>query len=191
MARVGTVVAWAPQLPDRIEESLVRSAGSMLSQHTRAVQTKQAAAGHDAANNRDGAVQAEAHPRTIAPTDCVCNGHRPAVRYAALSRQRALSVRVRAGRPGPRWRSAGATDTGSAFEGVAFFRGQPAPDSGVLAGLHGPFQAGLSDFASSADGLGFFYLEKRSTGVPVGEEQFGVHAQACSAVAPGHHGRDP
>jgi hypothetical protein len=31
MARVGTVVAWAPQLPDRIEESLVRSAGSMLS----------------------------------------------------------------------------------------------------------------------------------------------------------------
>ena len=90
-----------------------------------------------------------------------------------------------------RWRSAGTTDTGPAFEGAAFFRGQPAPDSGVLAGLHGPFQAGLGDFTSSAKGLGLFYLEKRSTGVPVGEEQLGVHAQACSAVAPGHHGRDP
>jgi len=87
--------------------------------------------------------------------------------------------------------SAGATDAGSTVEGEAFYLGQPAPDPGILTGLDGPFQAGLDDFASTANGLGFFYLAKRYGGAPVREEQLGVHAKAGSPVAPVHHGRAP
>src|SRR5450631_1205912 len=83
--------------------------------------------------------------------------------------------------------SAGATGPGIAtFEGASFVLGQSAPDSGVLAGLDGPFQAGLNDLTASADGFGFLYLEERRAGVPDGEEQLRVLVQAGSAVAPCH-----
>src|ERR1035437_4900633 len=79
----------------------------------------------------------------------------------------------------------------AASEGVAFFLGQSAPDSGILTGLDGPFQAGLSDLASTAKVLGFFGLQKRRLAVPGREENLGVHAQAGSAVAPIHQDRAP
>src|SRR5450759_116092 len=83
--------------------------------------------------------------------------------------------------------SAGATGPGIAtFEGAAFVLRQPAPDSGILARLDGPFQAGLNDLTATAYGFGFFYLEKRGAVVPDREEQRGVRVQAGSAVAPGH-----
>src|SRR5450759_343051 len=86
-----------------------------------------------------------------------------------------------------RCRSARATGPGIAtFEGAPFVLGQSAPDSGVLAGLDSPFQAGLNDLTATAYGLGFFYLEKRGAGVPNREEQLGVLVQAGSAVAPSH-----
>jgi hypothetical protein len=65
----------------------------------------------------------------------------------------------------------------AASEGAAFFLGQSAPDSGILTGLDGPFQAGLSDLASTAKVLGLFGLQKRRLAVPGREEQLGVHAQ--------------
>src|SRR5665648_338653 len=83
--------------------------------------------------------------------------------------------------------SPGATGPGIAtFQGAPFVLGQSAPDSGILAGLDGPFQTGLNDLAATADGFRFFYLEKRGSGVPDREEQFGVLVQAGSAVAPSH-----
>ena len=82
---------------------------------------------------------------------------------------------------------AGATGTGiSAFEGVSFIRGQSTPDSTVLAGRAGPFQAGLNHLAATADDLCLFHLEKRRVGVPDREKQLKVLAQASSAVAPSH-----
>src|SRR5664279_4019270 len=84
-------------------------------------------------------------------------------------------------------RSARSTGPGiSAFEGASLVFGESTPDSRVLAGLDGPFQAGLNDLTATAYSLGFFYLEKRGAGVPDGEEQLGVLVQAGSAVAPGH-----
>ena len=74
----------------------------------------------------------------------------------------------------------------SAFQGAPFVLGQSTPDSGVLAGLDSPFQAGLNHLAATADGFCFFYLEKRGAGVPDREEQLGVLVQAGSAVAPSH-----
>ena len=65
----------------------------------------------------------------------------------------------------------------AASEGAAFFLEQSAPDSGILTGLDGPFQAGLSDLASTAKVLGLFGLQKRRLAVPGREEQLGVHAQ--------------
>src|SRR5665647_565296 len=83
--------------------------------------------------------------------------------------------------------SPGATGPGIAtFEGAPFVLGESTPDSGVLAGLDSPFQAGLNDLTATADGFGFFYLEKRGAGVPDRKEQLGVLVQAGSAVAPGH-----
>ena len=71
--------------------------------------------------------------------------------------------------------STGATEGAiAAFKSAAFALGPPAPHSGALAGLDGPFQAGLSDFASTADCLGLLGLKKRRGSVPVGEEQLGV-----------------
>jgi len=81
----------------------------------------------------------------------------------------------------------GTTGTGDApFEGTSFVIGQSAPDSGVLTGLDGPFQAGLNDLASTADSLCLFGLAKRGAGVPDREEQFGVLVQAGSMVTPSH-----
>ena len=71
------------------------------------------------------------------------------------------------------------------LRGTAFVLGQSAPHSGVLTGLDGPVQAGLSDLASTADSFGFLCLEKWLAGVPVGEEQLGILAPAGSAVTPG------
>src|ERR1019366_10461415 len=67
-----------------------------------------------------------------------------------------------------------------------FVVGQSAPDSGVLAGLHGPFQAVPSDLAATADGLCLFDLEKRRAGVADREEQLGALVQAGRAIAPRH-----
>jgi hypothetical protein len=61
------------------------------------------------------------------------------------------------------------------LEGTALALGLSAPDSGVLAGLQGPFQTDFCDLASTADRLGLIGLEKRKGIVPVREEQFGAH----------------
>src|ERR1035437_6519447 len=83
--------------------------------------------------------------------------------------------------------SAGATGARIApFEGAPLVLGQSAPDSGVLAGLDGPFQADFNHLTTTADGFSLFNLEKRGAGVPDREEQLGVLVQAGSAVAPSH-----
>jgi hypothetical protein len=88
--------------------------------------------------------------------------------------------------------SGGATGAGIATcEGAPFIVGQSAPDSGVLAGLDGPFQAGPRDLASTADGSCFFDLVKRGAGDPDREEQLGVLVQAGRAVEPSHRDRAP
>jgi len=79
----------------------------------------------------------------------------------------------------------------SAFERVPLIVGQPAPDSRILTGLDGPYQTGVNDLAATAYGLGHFDLEKRRTGIPDREEQFGVLAYAGSAVAPRHQNQAP
>ena len=71
------------------------------------------------------------------------------------------------------------------FEGSAFALGLTAPDSGDLAGLQSPFQAGFRNLASTADCLGLFGLKKSRGGVAVGEEQLGVLTPTGSAVTPG------
>jgi hypothetical protein len=81
--------------------------------------------------------------------------------------------------------SAGGAGSGrAALEGVPFVLGQSAPDPGVLAGLGGPFQAGASDLAASADGLCFFDLETRGAGGSDREEKLGTLVRAGSTVAP-------
>src|SRR5450631_2468646 len=88
--------------------------------------------------------------------------------------------------------SAGATGARiAAFEGTAFVFGKSAPDSGVLAGLDCPFQAGLNDLAATADGFCVFDLEKSRAGVPDREEHLRVLVEAASAVAPSHQDRAP
>ena len=62
----------------------------------------------------------------------------------------------------------------SAFQGVPFVLGQSAPDSGVLAGVDGPAQAGLRNLTVTADNFCLFDLVKRWVGVSYREEQFGV-----------------
>jgi len=81
--------------------------------------------------------------------------------------------------------SAGGAGSGrAALEGVPFVLGQSAPDPGVLAGLDGPFQAGLSDLAASADGLCLFDLETRGAGGSDREEKLGTLVRAGSTVTP-------
>ena len=60
------------------------------------------------------------------------------------------------------------------FQGTPLVIGQCAPDSGVLAGLHGPIQTVVNDLAASADDLRLLDLEKGGAGVPDWEEQLGV-----------------
>src|ERR1035437_8874969 len=79
----------------------------------------------------------------------------------------------------------------SAVECVSFVLGQSAPDSGGLTGLDGPSQTGLNDLAAATDRLCLVDLDKRETGVPDREEQFGAFVLAGSAVAPSHHDRAP
>jgi hypothetical protein len=74
----------------------------------------------------------------------------------------------------------------SAFEGMPFVLGQSAPDPGVMAGLHGPAQAGHHDLTATADDLCLFGLEKRGVAVPDREEQLGLLVQTGSAIAPCH-----
>jgi hypothetical protein len=74
----------------------------------------------------------------------------------------------------------------SAFEGTPFILGESSPDPGLLAGLDGPSQAGVSDLTATADGFGFFYLAQRGAGVPDSEKQLGVLVQAGTFVAPVH-----
>ena len=85
--------------------------------------------------------------------------------------------------------SAGATGAGvAALEGAALVLGHAAPDTGVLAGLDGPLQAGVDHLTPAADGLGLLDLSDRRAGVPNREEQLGVLVEAGSAVAPVHEG---
>ena len=63
--------------------------------------------------------------------------------------------------------AAGAAGASSAaFQGPAFVSGETAPDTAVLAGLDGPAQAGVNDFAAPADDLRLFGLDDEF--VPVG-----------------------
>jgi hypothetical protein len=77
----------------------------------------------------------------------------------------------------------------SAFHGVPFVLGKSTPNSGVLAGLECPYQAGLHDLATTADGFSLFNLEKRGAGVTNREEQLRALVHAGSAVAPSHQNR--
>src|SRR5664279_2071383 len=86
----------------------------------------------------------------------------------------------------PQQDSASPTEGTAAFEGAALALGLPSPHPGVLTGLDGPSQAGLSDFASTADCLGLLGLMNRRGSVPVGEEQLGFLPPASSTVTPGH-----
>src|SRR5450631_3161959 len=79
----------------------------------------------------------------------------------------------------------------AALDGTSLVRRQSAPDPIVLAGLHGPAQAGLNNLTATADSLGFFYLEKRRAGVAEREEQIGVHAKASSTITPSHQDLAP
>jgi hypothetical protein len=74
----------------------------------------------------------------------------------------------------------------SAFQSVAFVLGQSAPDAGVMAGPHGPGQAGLHDLAATAGDSGLFRLENRVVAVPDRKEQLGVLVQTGGAIAPCH-----
>jgi hypothetical protein len=86
--------------------------------------------------------------------------------------------------------SAGAAGSGiPALESTPLVVGQCAPDPGVLAGLHGPAQTDVNYLTPTADDLCLFDLQKRGAGVPDGEEELGVLAQAGSAVAPSHQVR--
>jgi|SRR5450631_3435409 len=88
--------------------------------------------------------------------------------------------------------SAEETGTGnSAFEGPSFVCGQSAPDPVILAGLHGPSQAGVSDLAAAADDFCFVGLVKRGVAVPKREEQLWVLVQAGSTAAPRHQDQTP
>src|SRR5690606_6462357 len=83
--------------------------------------------------------------------------------------------------------SAGATGArGAALERAALVLGHAAPDTGVLAGLHGPLEAAVHDVAAPADGLGLIDLQQRRPGVPDREEQLRVLVEARGAVAPVH-----
>src|SRR5690606_31613758 len=83
--------------------------------------------------------------------------------------------------------SAGAARTGrAALECAALVFGETAPHARVLAGLEGVLQADLGDGAGGADGLRLLDLVDSRTGVPDGEEQFGVDGQAGRFVAPVH-----
>ncbi|AOT05168.1 hypothetical protein ASPU41_19465 [Arthrobacter sp. U41] len=67
--------------------------------------------------------------------------------------------------------SGGAAGAGcAAFEGAALVLAHAAPDAGVLPGLEGPLEAGVDDWASTANTLGFLDLQKGRTGVSYGEE---------------------
>jgi len=86
----------------------------------------------------------------------------------------------------------GTTGTGDAtFEGTPLVIGQSAPDPGVLAGIHGPAQAGLNDLTSPTDSLGFFDLAKSRTCVSDRKEELGILVQAGSTVTPRHQDRTP
>jgi len=88
--------------------------------------------------------------------------------------------------------SADETGTGnSAFEGPPFVCGQSAPDPVILAGLHGPSQAGVSDLTAAADDFCFVDLVKREVGVPNREEQLWVLLQASRTAVPRHQDQAP
>jgi len=74
----------------------------------------------------------------------------------------------------------------AALEGTPFVFGQTTPDAGVLAGLDGPFQAGLNHLAATAHCLRLLDLEKCRASVPDGEEQLWVFLQAGRPVTPAH-----
>src|SRR5665647_1393080 len=132
-------------------------------------------------------------PRSSRPWLPTCAGGSPG-RTRSRAAPRCASSRGfgRSSPPKTRFSSAGASGPGiAALEGPPFVLRQTAPDTGVLTGLDGPFQAGLSDLAATAYGLGLFDLEKGGTGVPNREEQLRVFVQAGSAVAPVHRDRAP
>lgn len=74
----------------------------------------------------------------------------------------------------------------SAFEGVPFILGQPAPYPAVLVGVHGPLQTGVKGFAATADDPCPFDLTTCDGGVTDWEEQLGILIEAGRAVAPRH-----
>jgi len=55
-------------------------------------------------------------------------------------------------------------------QGTTLVVGQSAPDSGILARVHGPFQADVDDLAAAADGFCLFDLGERGPGVSDREE---------------------
>lgn len=93
---------------------------------------------------------------------------------------------------GSKGNSADATSPGiSALQGATFVSRQSAPHPYVLAGVHGPCQAGLNDRTAAADDFCLFDLKQRGIGVPDGKEQFGTHVQAGSTIAPSQQDRIP
>lgn len=82
--------------------------------------------------------------------------------------------------------SAGAEANGAALVGAALVLAHSAPDPGVLAGVDRPAQALVDDDATTADLLGFFYLEQSRPAVANGKEQLWVYLTAGGLVTPVH-----
>src|SRR6478609_4444147 len=89
---------------------------------------------------------------------------------------------------GPRSSARAAGAGGAALEGAALVLGQTTPHTRVLTGLECVLEADLGDGAASADRLRLLDLIDSRTGVPNGEEQFGVDGEAGGLVAPVHAG---
>jgi hypothetical protein len=75
---------------------------------------------------------------------------------------------------------------GATLQRSPFVFAKTAPNTMILTSFQRPLQACVSDFASPADLLGLFYLEKGRAGIPNREEQLRVLVQASGPVAPIH-----
>jgi len=75
---------------------------------------------------------------------------------------------------------------GAVFEGAALVLGQAPPHAGVVPKFQGETQAGTDDRAAVAHRLGLLDLHQGWAGVADRKEQFGLFAQASTAVRPVH-----
>jgi hypothetical protein len=75
---------------------------------------------------------------------------------------------------------------GAALESATLILRQAAPDSSILTGFDCPLQAGVDNFATTANGFCLFDLKERWPSVPDWEKQLWVFFEARGAVTPIH-----